>query len=296
MPEATTTTLRAFNQTWSRHLGVLEESFLGTGRSLGASRLIVEIGRGPGGRSVRELRSRLGLDSGYLSRLLRGLERDGLVDVEPDPDDARRRVVTLTERGSQARADLDRRSELLARGLLDGLSPAQRERLDAALAEAERLLRAGSVRLEPVAPDDPEAVAAVGRYVAELDARFPGGFDPGDAATSDVAGMAPPGGSFLVARSGDAVVACGGVQPHQPGVGEIKRMWVDPGWRGLGLGGRMLAALESEVRRLGYPTVYLDTNGTLTEAVEMYHRAGYHPIERYNDNPYAQHWFAKSLA
>ena len=130
----------------------------------------------------------------------------------------------------------------------------------------------------------------------ELDARFPGGFDPGDAATSDVAGMTPPRGSFLVARSDSAVVACGGVQPHADHVGEIKRMWVDPTWRGLGLGRRMLAALEEEVRRLGYATVYLDTNATLTEAVAMYDRAGYHPIERYNDNPYAQRWFAKALA
>jgi len=274
---------------------VLEESFLGTGRSLGASRLLFEIGRTADGLGVRDLRSRLGLDSGYLSRLLRGLERDGLVEVRPDPADGRRRLVTLTVRGAEARAVLDARSEVLARDLLDGLSPGQRERLDATLAEAERLLRAGSVRVETVPPDDPAAVAAVRRYFAELDARFPGGFDPGDAATSDVAGMSAPRGSFLLARSGEDVVACGGVQPHTEAVGEIKRMWVDPDWRGLGLGGRMLAALEAEVRRLGYPTVYLDTNGTLTEAVAMYHRAGYHPIERYNDNPYAQHWFAKSL-
>lgn len=295
MPSTATTGLRAFNRTWSRHVGVLEESFLGTGRSLGASRLLFEIGRGPGSPSIRGLRSRLGLDSGYLSRLLRGLEREGLVELGPDPADGRRRVVTLTAAGVAARAELDQRSELLAQGLLEGLSPSQQQRLDGALAEAERLLRAGSVRIEPVAPDASEAVAAVRRYFAELGARFPGGFDPGDAATSDVAGMAPPRGGFLVARAGEEVVACGGVQPHTATVGEVKRMWVDPDWRGLGLGGRMLSALEDEARALGYPTVYLDTNGTLSEAIAMYRRAGYHSIDRYNDNPYAQHWFAKSL-
>lgn len=296
MTDDTTTAVRAFNQSWSSRVGVLEESFLGTGRSLGASRLLFEIGREPGGAGVRELRGGLGLDSGYLSRLLRGLEREGLLEVHPDPADRRRRVATLTDRGARARAELDQRSEELAQHLVEGLSPGQRRRLGEALATAERLLRVGSVRLESIPPDAPEAVTAVRRYFAELDARFPGGFDPGDAATADVAGMAPPRGSFLVARAGETVVACGGVQPHDATTGEIKRMWVDPDWRGLGLGGRVLAGLEAEVARLGYATVYLDTNGTLSEAIAMYDRAGYRPIERYNDNPYAQHWFAKSLA
>ena len=91
------------------------------------------------------------------------------------------------------------------------------------------------------------------------------------------------------------VVACGGLQRHSQTVGEVKRMWVDPEWRGCGLGVRLLVALEEEARRLGYREIYLDTNGTLTEAIAMYGRAGYRPIERYNSNPYAQAWFAKSL-
>ena len=90
-------------------------------------------------------------------------------------------------------------------------------------------------------------------------------------------------------------MACGGVQEIAPGTGEIKRMWVDPDWRGAGLGARMLRHLEDGGRRLGHTTVCLDTNATLTEAIAMYERAGYRPIGRYNDNPYAQHWFTKSL-
>ncbi|MFC6342762.1 GNAT family N-acetyltransferase, partial [Nocardioides hankookensis] len=102
-------------------------------------------------------------------------------------------------------------------------------------------------------------------------------------------------GTFLVATSGGRPVAYGGVREIAPGTGEIKRMWVHEDWRGAGLGSRMLRELEALAVRLGHDRVVLDTNGTLTEAIEMYGRAGYHPIERYNDNPYAEAWFEKRL-
>jgi DNA-binding MarR family transcriptional regulator/GNAT superfamily N-acetyltransferase len=291
---AETEVLRRFNRAWSQRVGALEESFLGTGRSLGASRLLFEMGES--GAGVLELRRRLGLDSGYLSRLLRGLEEEALVEVRPDPDDQRRRVVVPTAKGRRAIERLDQRSEERAHELVAPLGPSQRRRLDDALATAERLIRAATCDIEPVDVASPAAVDAVGRYFAEIDARFPDGFDPGDAATTDVAGMRPPSGLFLVARADDEVIACGGVQRHTRAVGEIKRMWVHPDWRGCGLGARMLSALEDHARRLGYREVYLDTNGTLVEAIAMYDRAGYRRIGRYNDNPYAEAWFAKRLA
>lgn len=286
-------TLRRFNRAWSQRVGALEDSFLGTGRSLGASRLLFEMGTG--GAGVLDLRRRLGLDSGYLSRLLRGLEDEGLVEVRPDPADQRRRVVVPTASGRRAIARLDERSERRALDLVGPLGPSQRRRLIEALDTAGRLIRAATMSLEPVPPGSPEAVGAVRRYFAELDQRFPDGFDPGDAATSDVAGMSAPYGVFLVGRIDGDVVACGGLQRHRATVGEIKRMWISPEWRGCGLGPRMLAELEEHARRLGYRDVHLDTNGTLVEAIAMYRRAGYRPIERYNDNPYAQAWFTKSL-
>ena len=96
-------------------------------------------------------------------------------------------------------------------------------------------------------------------------------------------------------RSDDEVAACGGVQRIDARTGEIKRMWVDPGWRGVGLGQRLLTLLEAAAVDHGWRRVVLDTNETLSEAIRMYERAGYQPIERYNDNPYAHHWFAKDL-
>ncbi len=150
------------------------------------------------------------------------------------------------------------------------------------------------MHLRAVDPADPVAVEAVGHYFAELDRRFPTGFDPGEGA-HDAESMAPGAGVFVVATSDGSPVACGGVQRIGPGVGEIKRMWVDPEWRGAGLGSRMLRHLEAEAARLGHDRVVLDTNGTLLEAIAMYERAGYRHIERYNDNPYAQAWFEKEL-
>ncbi len=140
------------------------------------------------------------------------------------------------------------------------------------------------------------ALSAMAAYFTELDATFPTGFDPGPDWESEVASMGPPGGAFLVlvTPSGD-VAACGGLQPMGDEVVEIKRMWVSPPWRGHGLGARVLAALEDKALELGHRRVILDTNATLTTAIAMYRRAGYTSIDRYNDNPYAQLWFAKNV-
>ena len=284
-----TATLRHFNRTWTQRIGALDESFLGTGRALGASRLLFEIGLY--GATVRDLRERLGLDSGYLTRLLAGLADDGLVTVTKDPADGRRRVVTLTRAGRAAWRRLEERSEALARELVEPLTERQRARLTEALATADLLVRAATVALRTVDPTDPAAREATGHYFAELDARFPGGFDPGDASYASTGGD----DVFVVAVSDGLPVACGGVHESAAGIGEIKRMWVHEGWRGAGLGSRMLRHLEAQALALGCRTVRLDTNSTLAEAMEMYDRAGYRRIGRYNDNQYAQAWFERDL-
>ena len=268
MSDEQTAVLRRFNRTYTQRIGALDESFLGTGRPLGPSRLLFEIGSGDGaGATVRELRDRLGLDSGYLSRLLRALETDDLVVVRPDAEDRRRRRVTLSRRGRAAWRRLDDRSEELAERLVAPLSQRQRERLTEALATADRLVRAATVRLDETAPTDPRAVTA----------------------------MAAPDGFFVVATSDGEPVACGGVQRLSDGAAEVKRMWVHDDWRGAGLGARLLRHLEDRARARGHAVVRLDTNDTLVEAIAMYGRAGYRSIERYNDNEWARCWFEKRL-
>lgn len=287
-----TEVLRRFNRAWSQRVGLLEDSYLGQGRSLGASRLLFEVGRD--GAAVLELRQRLGLDSGYLSRLLRGLEEEKLVTVRSDAGDARRRIVVPTPKGRRAIDRLEQRSEERALALVEPLGASQRRRLEDALATAERLVRAATCQIEVVDAGSSEALAAVERYAAELAERFPTGFDAGDLA-EDAPAMNAPYGSFLLGRVDGDTATCGGVRPLTRTRAEIKRMWVDGAWRGCGLGGRMLTALEAAARDLGYREVYLDTNSTLTEAIAMYDRAGYRRIKRYNDNPYAGAWFAKRL-
>ncbi|MBF4766090.1 GNAT family N-acetyltransferase [Nocardioides islandensis] len=291
MLEEPTDVVRRFNRTYTQRIGALDESFLGTGRPLGPSRLLFEIGES--GATVRELRDRMGLDSGYLSRLLRGLEGDGLVEVRPDLTDARRRRVTLTRRGRTAWRRLDDRSEDLARTLVAPLSDRQRARLVDALATADLLVRAATVRLEDLPPTDARAVEAMAAYFAEIGRRF--GFEPGDAWRVDAESMTAPDGFFVVATSDGEPVACGGVQRLPDGSAQIKRMWVHDGWRGAGLGARLLRHLEDRAREHGYAVVRLDTNDTLTEAIAMYERAGYRAIARYNDNPWARCWFEKDL-
>ena len=297
MESASTTqlsTLRRFNRSFTQRIGVLDDSFLQSGRPLAEARLLFEIGAD--GASVLGLRHRLGLDSGYLSRLLRELESDGLITAAPDPADARRRLVRLTRSGRTAWNDLDRRSDELAAGLIDPLSDRQRRQLDDALRSADRLLRVATLVFEVVDPTSGAALEAMNAYFAELAVRFPEGFEPGDTLTADAPSMRAPTGAFVVARSDDTVAACGGVLRHDDTTAEIKRMWVHSDWRGEGVGRRMLAELEAQIATLGYTDVVLDTNDTLTEAIAMYTRAGYRSIGRYNDNPYAKRWFTKPLA
>jgi len=309
--------VRRFNRSYTQRIGVLEDSFLGTGMPLGTARLLFEIGTAPVATptplTTQILRERLGLDSGYLSRLLRRLEGEGLISVTPDPGDRRRRQVTLTETGQQRWKELDRRSDDQARLIVDPLTQRQRERLARALAEADLLVRAATVKFERIDPASPVARDVVGRYFAEIGRRF--GFDPSGETEKDALLLVPPAGVFVVAISDGAPVACGGLQTIEPyagervagesgtggqgarsqGVGELKRMWVHDDWRGAGLGTRLLRHLEDQARALGHGILRLDTNAVLAEAISMYRRAGYHEIDRYNDNPWATHFFEKRV-
>jgi len=235
------------------------------------------------------------LDSGYLSRMLRQLEDEQLIAVTADPADRRQRIATLSTAGRREWRRLDDRSDDAARRLVEPLSPRHRAQLADALATADRLLRAATVAFEEVAPDSPEARFALDRYFAELDERFRGGFDPGAGGADDVDPMRPSHGTFVLIRNDVAIVGCAGLYRIDGSTGEIKRMWIDPDWRGVGLGRRLLAHLEERAVELGCATVVLDTNETLDEAIAMYERAGFDRIERYNDNPYAHHWFRKDL-
>jgi DNA-binding MarR family transcriptional regulator len=293
MTDAAVSQVRSFNRLVTQRVGALDDHYLARDRSLGEARLLWEIS--PDGSDVRRLRARLGLDSGYLSRLLRSLEADGLVTVAVAAGDRRVRRVQLTEAGQTEREVLDRRSDELARSLLRPLGEARRERLVAAMAEVERLLTAALVDFAAVDPGHRDAQHCLRRYFAEIDRRFDAGFDPARSTAPSADDFRAPGGAFLVATLHGDPVGCGALRFHGSGAADLKRMWVADGLRGLGVGRRLLEELERTAAAAGAAAVRLETNRNLPEAIALYRSAGYREVDPFNDEAYAHHWFEKSL-
>jgi DNA-binding MarR family transcriptional regulator/GNAT superfamily N-acetyltransferase len=285
--------IRRFNRLVTQRIGVLQASYLGQGRPLGEARLLFEIGEA--GADIRALRTRLDLDSGYVSRILRALEGQGLVTVEKSPEDGRVRIARLTPRGIDEVRAYEASSDKVARSLIAPLDEGRRARLVAAMGEVERLLRASAVTIHVEPPSSPDARACVGRYLGELSERFDTGYDPKAAAPADDAQFIPPDGVFVVARLDGRAVGCGALKRPHAGTGEIKRLWIDPSTRGLGIGRKLLTALEDMARDMGLSRVRLDSNRALVEAIALYRTCGYAEVPRFNDDPYAQMWFEKPL-
>jgi DNA-binding MarR family transcriptional regulator/GNAT superfamily N-acetyltransferase len=286
--------VRRFNRVVTERVGALQDRFLGFQGPLGEARLLWEIG--PDGCEVRLLRARLGLDSGYMSRLLRSLESGGLVSVAAGTADRRTRVARLTAAGRRERDALDARSDQLAESLLDPLSDRQQARLVAAMGEVERLLIAASVEITLVDPDDPDARYCLAEYVAELNRRSDRGFDPSVGATAQPHEVRPPAGAFFVAYLHGEPIGCGAVKHHPDAPGELKRMWIAPTARGLGLGRRLLATLEACARDGGARVAHIETSAVLREALALYRSTGWVEVAPFNDEPFADHWLEKRLA
>ena len=284
--------VRSFNRVVTQSIGALQDHYLSRNLPLGAARMLWEVSDGC---DVRELRARLDLDSGYASRLLRSLETAGLVTVRPNPQDGRVRSVRLTASGRRERNLLDRRSDELAHSLLAPLNEAQRERLVAAMGEVERLLTASVVRIDVVDPEQPAAAYCLGEYYAELGRRFDDGWDHAISIAATPQQLRPPAGLFAVATLHGSPIGCGALKFHGRRPAELKRMWVAPTARGLGLGRRLLTELERLAQDHGARILRLETNRNLTEAIALYRSAGYREVAPFNDEPYAHHWFEKRL-
>jgi DNA-binding MarR family transcriptional regulator/GNAT superfamily N-acetyltransferase len=286
--------VRSFNRMVAERIGALDDRFLGRPRPMGESRTLWEIG--PEGVEVRALRARLDLDSGYMSRILRSLERQGLVNVDPSPDDRRVRRVRLTASGSAERAELDRRSDEVAWGILEPLGESQRAGLVAAMQEVERLLRASMIRFTIEEPTSADARWCIDQYFSELNARFEAGFNPSLSISADAHELTLPSGALLIARLRGRPVGCGALKFHPGEPAELKRMWVAPEARGLGLGRRFLQELERQARDRGVEVLRLETNRSLREAIALYRGSGYREVSPFSEEPYAHHWFEKHLS
>ena len=146
--------------------------------------------------------------------------------------------------------------------------------------------------------EDPGSVDAqwcFEQYFAELDARFETGFDASLSISADVSELVLPAGLLVIARRRGRAVGCGALKFHPGAPAELKRMWVSPDVRGIGLGRQLLEELERLAREEGVEVLHLETNGSLHAAIQLYQSAGFEEVAAFNDEPYAHHWFEKRL-
>lgn len=283
--------VRRFNRAVTSAVGALDTSFLGRGRPLGAARVLNAIGQGRS--DVGEVRDDLGLDSGLMSRLLRSLEDEGLIETQAHEDDARRRVASLTRAGKREFAAYEALSNTQAESFL--ARNAQREVLLAAMDLIASALTRDRIALAEMDPRSDEARYCLKEYYAELGRRFKQGFDVSLSRDPDAKDMRRPRGCFIVAMSDTLPIGCVGLKGTDYGYAEIKRLWVAPSARGLGLGKRLMDAAEDAARTLGIALLRLDTNSALPEAGQLYRTTGWREIPRFNDDPYPDLFFEKHL-
>src|SRR5436305_11591812 len=163
------------------------------------------------------------------------------------------------------------------------------------MGEVQRLLIAAGVEIRSVDPEHPDASYCLAEYVAELNRRSTRGFDPSVGATALPHELRPPAGHFFVAHLHGEAVGCGGVKHHDDAPAEIKRMWIAPQARGLGLGRSLLETLEACAVANGAAIAHIETGAVLTEALSLYRSAGWVEVPPFNDEPFAEHWFEKTL-
>ena len=285
--------VRRFNRTVTQRVGALSDRYLSHDRPLGEARMLWEIG--PEGCEVKALRARLDLDSGHASRLLRALEADGMITVAPSAADGRVRAARLTAAGAAERASLDARSDALARSFLEPLTPGQRERLVGAMHDVERLLTAALVEIAPADAAHPDARFCLRLVLRRARPPRRARLRPGEGHLRRAARAAPArrrAPARLAARGADRVRR-GETARRRPA--EIKRMWIAPAARGLGLGRRLLTALEAWAIDHGAPRAAHGDQSRPDEAISLYRSTGYAEVPAFNAEPFADVWLEKRL-
>lgn len=155
--------------------------------------------------------------------------------------------------------------------------------------------RTSVVSIEVVDPAGDEARWCLGEFFDELRRRSDAVLDLARGTSAEPHELRPPAGAFLIAYRGGEPVGCGAVKYRSDEPADIKRMWVAPSARGLGVGRRLLSELERLARDSGASAVRLNTNRELVEAIAMYRSAGYEEVSAFDDEPFAHHWFVKRL-
>ena len=284
--------LRRFNRAVTREVGALDQSYLGRGRPLGAARVLQLITSQ--GTEIAEIRAKLALDSGLLSRLLRTLEAEALIQLASDPADRRCRTAHLTPAGEAEMQAYNAIGYARAKETLARAGNRPQALIDAMDLIATTLLQ-DQLDIRDADAGNPAAIACLNAYYQLLTEKIPSlTRDMLTLPLTDPEAYRPPHGAFLIAWSDDLPVGTVSLRPLDATTAEVKRLWVDRSARGQGIARRLMHAIESRAKSLGYAHLKLDTNAALTEAITLYRTCGWSDIPAYTSDP-ATHWLGKTL-
>jgi DNA-binding MarR family transcriptional regulator/GNAT superfamily N-acetyltransferase len=296
--------VRAFNRFYTGRLGVLDHQILQSSLSLSEARVLYELANREN-PSAKAIGSELGLDPGYLSRIVRKIEADGLISRKPEPADRRRYRLALTARGRQTYSKLDRGSQEQVAGMLSLLSEGDRQRLTGAMATIKRLLAPSgpspttATLREPRPGDMGFVVQSHGaRYASEY------GFDSSfEALVAEIAAKFLT--SFDASRERCWIAEMEGIQVgsvflvrESDEVAKLRLLLVEPAGRGQGLGRRLVDECITFARACGYRKVTLWTQSILTAARRIYQDAGFvlvksEPHRSFGQNLVGETWEMK---
>ena len=277
--------VRRFNRFYTRQIGVLRKTYLGSPYSLAEMRVLYEIANGKA-LTASDVGRALDLDAGYLSRVLRNFEKQGLISRKTSAADARQSHLALTERGAKTFAPFERRSQQQASDMLGALKPADQARLVAAMESIETLLgheaRQGAEKPRYVLrlPRHGDFGWIVSRH-AELYAQEYGWGDPFEGLCAQIVADfvnkfdAKVERCWIAEMNGENVGCVMLVKDDVAGVARIRLLLVDPKARGLGLGAKLTDECVRFARDVGYKKITLWTHSILTAARHCYEKAGF---------------------
>lgn len=281
LPDEPVEAIRRFNRFYTRQIELLREGLLDSPFSLAEARIIYEIASRERSTAV-ELAASLGLDQGYLSRMLRGFEQRGLIRRQVSESDARQAILALTDAGREAFALLNSRSRQQVSAMLGKLTASQRDRLIAAMAEIENLLGAQPENRVPYLIR-PHQIGDLGWIVhrhAVLYAQEFGWNEEFEALAAEVAAsfirnFKPKRDCCWIAERDGRIVGSAAVVDHGEGVAKLRLVYVEPTARGLGIGERLVAECMRFARQAGYRRMTLWTHNVLLAARRIYEKAGF---------------------
>jgi DNA-binding MarR family transcriptional regulator/N-acetylglutamate synthase-like GNAT family acetyltransferase len=274
--------VRRFNRFYTRRIGVLQDDYLGSSFPLPQARVLYELGQ-RGECTASELRAQLDVDAGYLSRLIAGLRRQGLVSAEAPNEDRRRRQLTLTPKGRKAFGALDESSRRAMGEMLAPLAPVHREKLVHAMSTVQSVLEPGekTITLRSHRPGD------IGWVISRHGKVYDDEYGWGLGFEALVGGI---GAKFLqefdakrercwIAEMGDEPVGSVLVVRQSSSVAKLRLLLVEPHARGFGIGKRLVQACIDFSRRAGYRKLVLWTQSNLTAARAIYAALGFRKVK-----------------